>query len=137
MFNALFSSTTIPVLEQVVEFTHARHEVLAGNIANMDTPGYRARDLSSEAFEARLKEAIGARHEGRVPLSSSESPTGSDDGFGNVRDATQTLLYHDLNDVGLEHQVTAIAKNQETFNMAIAVMRSQFSLMQAAISERV
>ena len=50
--GALFQSTTIPALEQVVNFTEARHNVLAGNIANVDTPGYKARDLSVEDFQA-------------------------------------------------------------------------------------
>src|SRR4030042_4347215 len=62
MLSSLFSSTTIPVLEQVVNFTEARHGVLAGNIANLDTPGYRTRDLSPELFQQRLQKAIEAQH---------------------------------------------------------------------------
>ena len=41
----------MPVLEQVVNFTEARHGVLAGNIANLDTPGYKTRDLSPALFQ--------------------------------------------------------------------------------------
>ena len=32
-------------------FTEARHSVLAGNVANLDTPGYKTRDLSVETFQ--------------------------------------------------------------------------------------
>ena len=49
--TGLFQSTSIPVLLEVVKFTKARHAVLAGNIANIDTPGYQARDLSVEDFQ--------------------------------------------------------------------------------------
>ena len=63
MLSSLFRSSTIPVLEQVVNFTEARHGVLAGNIANLDTPGYRTRDLSPELFQDRLKEAIDTRYQ--------------------------------------------------------------------------
>ena len=45
MYEKIFGSTSIPILEQVVNFAEARHHVLAGNIANLDTPGYRVRDL--------------------------------------------------------------------------------------------
>ena len=55
---SLFDSSTVPVLQRVVEFTEARHGVLAGNIANLDTPGYKTRDLSPELFTAKLKQAI-------------------------------------------------------------------------------
>lgn len=54
----IFGSTAIPVLEQVVAFTQARHGVLAGNVANLDTPDYKTRDLSPALFQEKLKEAI-------------------------------------------------------------------------------
>ena len=56
----LLKSSTIPVLEQVANFSQARHNILAGNIANIDTPHYVARDLSVTDFQSRLKSAIEA-----------------------------------------------------------------------------
>ena len=53
MLPSLFDSSSLPVLEQVVNFTEARHGVLAGNIANLDTPGYRSRDLSTEELDRK------------------------------------------------------------------------------------
>lgn len=135
MFESIFHNSTIPVLEQVVEFTHARHEVLAGNIANLDTPGYRVRDLSTDDFQSRLKEAIEARDR-QPPASLGSVQAMPHDSLANVKETMRTLLHHDLSDVGLEQQVTEVAKNQGQFNTALAVMRSQFSLLQAAISER-
>ena len=72
MLSSLFQSSTIPVLEQVVNFTEARHGVLAGNIANLDTPGYRTRDLSPALFQERLKEAIETRHQPPTPAYDSD-----------------------------------------------------------------
>jgi flagellar basal body rod protein FlgB len=37
----------------------------------------------------------------------------------------------------MEQQVTEIAKNQFMYNLAVAIMNSQFRLLQTAISERV
>ena len=65
MLPTLFDNTTIPMLQEVCGFPQARHHVLAGNIANVDTPGYRVRDLSVETFQERLKEAIALRSERR------------------------------------------------------------------------
>jgi len=131
----MFNATSIPALEQVLNFTEQRHAVLASNIANLDTPGYRSRDLSVEKFESRLKEALDAR---QTPVSPGEagSMAGKVD-FSQVRDATKQILFHDGSDVGLEHQVTEISKNQGRYNMALAIMTNQFRLLQAAISERV
>src|SRR3954452_8922749 len=64
---SLFSASVIPVVEQAVKFGQARHNVLAGNIANIDTPGYRARDLSVEVFQPRLQEAIQVKNSPESP----------------------------------------------------------------------
>src|ERR1700759_2817408 len=73
MLSSLFQSSTVPVLEQVVNFTEARHGVLAGNVANLDTPGYKTRDLSPELFQEKLKEAVDTRHQPISPTYDSNS----------------------------------------------------------------
>lgn len=139
MLNSIFQSSTLPMLEQVVNFTQARHGVLAGNIANLDTPGYRTRDLSPELFQERLKDAIEAS---RVPQSRNypqpyySRPNYHVDTFGEVKDSLKSILYHDESDVSLEKQVTEIAKNQMQHNLAVSIMSAQFQLLKAAISER-
>jgi flagellar basal-body rod protein FlgB len=62
MLSNMFEASPLGALEQVINFTQARHGVLAGNIANIDTPGYKTRDLSVDVFQTRLKEAIQAQH---------------------------------------------------------------------------
>ena len=52
----IFNQTTIPALEQTMMFAQRRHELLAGNVANIDTPDYRSRDLDLGDFQnARAK----------------------------------------------------------------------------------
>src|SRR4029077_12706000 len=69
MLSSLFNNTTIPALGQVLNFAQARHTVLTGNIANVNTPGYRLRDLSQTEFQERLKEAITASRTAGEPVS--------------------------------------------------------------------
>ena len=42
----LLNQGNAPLLEQMLQFTAARHRLIAENIANVDTPGYRQKDLS-------------------------------------------------------------------------------------------
>jgi flagellar basal-body rod protein FlgB len=137
MIHHLFESTSIPVLEQVVNFAQTRHGVLAGNLANLDTPGYQVRDLSEKAFEGRLKQAIHERDESHVRVSQSDLTKQVEDSFEKVNGDLEDFLYHDTSTGNLESQVAAINKNQMQHNLAIALLSSQFRLMQAAISERV
>ena len=107
--------------------------MLAGNIANVDTPGYRARDLSTAVFQQRLQEAIETRNSGS-PVADDLT---SDDGQSlKLTDAFETVLRHDDGKVSLEQQVAELTKNQMQYNAAIAIMSQQFRLLQAAISER-
>jgi flagellar basal-body rod protein FlgB len=107
----MFQSTAIPTLEQVVDFAQARHHLLAGNVANIDTPGYRARDLSLENFQQALKEAIGAGDRKNEPVTSRILSADPKDSLRQVKDSIKSILYHDGSDVGLEQQVAEITKN--------------------------
>ncbi len=137
MLSSLFNSSTVPVLEQVVNFTQARHGVLAGNIANIDTPGYKTRDLSPVEFQKNLKEAIATRHKPTHITNSpgSRSITGRD-GMNQVRESMKSILYHDQSNVSIEEQVTEISKNQGQHNLALSLMTAQFRLLRSVISER-
>jgi flagellar basal-body rod protein FlgB len=143
MISNMFASSSLPVVEQVVSFTQARHGVLAGNIANIDTPGYKSRDLSVESFQSRLKEAVEARRAAatspsyavNAQLAGKPTGTGSEN-WQQVRGAKGDILFHDNHDVSLETQVTEIAMNQIQHNLALTIMNSQFGLLRAAINER-
>jgi len=129
----IFNTTTIPALEQTMTFAQRRHELLAGNVANLDTPDYRAKDLDIGDFQNALAESI---HAAREPASQAVAPATRDDIYDGPRAATEQVVFHDGSDVSLEHQVTELAKNQHLHSLAITTMRSQFALLRAAIAER-
>jgi flagellar basal-body rod protein FlgB len=134
VMNEMFASSSIPVVEQWLNFAQSRHEVLASNVANIDVPGYRTRDLSVDQFQAKLKEAVAVRDSqpsgptslGRVEVNP----------FAEVRDDLQNILYHDDSNVGLEQQVAEITKNHMQHNLALTILNGQFRMLQAAVTER-
>jgi flagellar basal-body rod protein FlgB len=133
---SIFQATTIPILEQVVNFSQARHEVLAGNIANIDTPGYVARDMSVADFESRLKKAIEESRKSPLVGGSAEVAATKSNPISEVADSVQSILYHDESNVGAEYQVNEMVKNRLQHNLAVAIMSQQFRLLQAAVSEK-
>jgi flagellar basal-body rod protein FlgB len=139
MIANLFDSTTIPVLQEVVGFCQARHNVLAANIANMDTPGYKTRDLSVEDFQTRLHQAIESRHQ---PASSAEGISPGEIGIrsaepmAEIAKNSKAILRHDQSNVSIEQQAAEMAKNQMQHNLALTIMTNQFQLLESAISEK-
>lgn len=139
MLPNLFNSTTIPALGEVLNFAQARHTVLAGNIANVNTPGYRLRDLSPTEFQQRLKEALAKSHSKSKAeyLSPGLSHSEPGDSLRQVQASLENLVYHDDTNIDLEKQVAEMTKNHLLHNFALTVMTNQFQLLQTAISERV
>ena len=134
MWDSWINSSALPALEQAAVFTQNRQALLAGNIANLNVPGYKTRDLSTEDFQTRLREALtAAPSAGRA----FNEPASSVPSMERVRDVSQQVLLHDGSDVSLEEQVTEISKNESLHNISIALMRSQFRNLEAAIRESV
>lgn len=136
MYTSLFDSTTIPVLQKAIAFGQARHTVLAGNIANLDTPGYQVRDLSVEDFQDQLRSYLRSRHDPRAAESPGLLAGAAGGGKAGAAREPKVILRHDESNVGIEYQVTEMVKNQMQHNMALAILNSQMRLLQTAISER-
>lgn len=130
-----FRQTSVPLLEQVLNYSQRRHSVLAGNVANLDTPGYRVRDLSPEKFQSRLKEALAHRDQPDSTYGAARSSP-ADDPVQNVGTDLAGILYHDDSNDSIEKQVLAITENQTLHNLTMSIMSSQFRLLKAAASEQ-
>ena len=137
MFDSWLSNSTLPALEQTAVFAQKRHQLLAGNLANLDTPDYKTRDLSVNEFQTQLKAAINPSKTGATTYvpGKGQQPVTQQQALEKARDVSKQILYHDGGDVSLEEQVTEISKNQSMHNTAIALMRSQFQTLQVAIRE--
>lgn len=136
MWSSWLQGPSLVALEQTTVFTQKRQELLAGNIANMDVPGYKTRDLSLSDFQTRLRESLEEAQSAVSPGLSASRPSDLAS-MERVRDVSQHVLLHDGSDVSLEEQVTQIAKNDSLHTMSIALMRAQFRNLEAAIRESV
>ncbi len=137
MFDSWLSHSTLPALEQTAVFAQKRHQLLAGNLANLDTPDYKTRDLSVSEFQTQLKAVVDPSKSNATNYipGKGQQPISQQQAIEKARDVSKQILYHDGGDVSLEEQVTEISKNQSMHNTAIALMRSQFQTLQVAIRE--
>lgn len=120
--NNIFQNTSVSALDKVIQFTENRQKVLAENIANIDTPGYKIRDLDAGKFRSDLKDAI----ENKSQIAPSESKI----------DYDQYLLFHDGNNRSIEKQMSLATKNALLHNVSVELLRSRYNLLERAISLR-
>ncbi|HLC41297.1 MAG TPA: flagellar basal body rod protein FlgB [Methylomirabilota bacterium] len=124
---------TVELLRDAVQFASRRHEVLARNLANVETPGYRAQDV---VFQRELESALRGR---MTPVSTLPPPAPS----GN--DAIQPVLVYssdtqrrvDGNDVDLDKQMVRVSQNTVYHNALVQILTTQFNVIKLAISGRV
>ncbi|HXE53603.1 MAG TPA: hypothetical protein VN541_11330 [Tepidisphaeraceae bacterium] len=127
LIDRLLNQGSSPLLEQMLRFTEARHELIAQNVVNISTPGYRQKDLSVEKFQQMLAD--------RVEKSQDAAP-GSvrfDDIESEISNPHRGILFHDGQTRSMEELMSDQAKNALMHNVAIELLRQQFQVLQMAI----
>jgi flagellar basal-body rod protein FlgB len=127
----LMNQTNGPLVERVLEFAQARHKLIAENMANIDTPGYRQKDLSPTKFFEMLRDRAEQRR------ASAPGSTSYDDIAAEIENPSRGILFHDGNNRSMESLASDQAKNGLLYTLAIELLRKQFSAMEQALKERV
>lgn len=118
-------------LSQALGFHMDRHNVLASNVAHVETPGYQAKDVkrpTGQNFGNLLSAAMTRTHEGHLQ----GSPT-SGAIQGQVVTSPDGERGLDGNSVSLDIEATKIAENRLRYEVVSAVASAEFrQLMYAA-----
>lgn len=65
MISALFNQTSYVAAKKLLDATVLRHQAIASNLANLETPGYRRIDVAP-SFQAQLQQALAAQDTSRL-----------------------------------------------------------------------
>jgi flagellar basal-body rod protein FlgB len=103
-----------------------RAQVIAGNIANTDTPGYVAKDLD---FDDYLQEAA---NQSSLPLSKQNPNSLSQP---RVVDQPTTVIGLDGNTVDMGSEMAKMAQTGTNFNFGAKMLQSRLRLLRTAIRE--
>ena len=110
-----------------------RQELLASNIANADTPHYKARDVD---FRAALQGALNASREG-VQMATTQAghigsaPAPALESLTGYRSELQSAV--DGNTVNMDVERSAFAENAVQLEALIAFVNNRFRTLQSAI----
>ncbi len=137
MRGILFDST-VDNLGNGLDALSRRHQVLANNLANADTPGYKRSEVD---FAVNLADAIQATEKPRLVTTSSGHLTGNrsdaDPGVFRFteRRVTETSGRPDGNNVDVEAEMAKLADNTVTYEAVARLLNDRFALLRTAISE--
>jgi len=99
-----------------MDLLSVRQRLVATNIANAATPGYRTRDIN---FQAEF-----ARADSGLPFNAPE-----------VIETAGLKAGNDGNNVGLDREMRLLAENAIRFNIASSFWKSEYRQMKSAIQE--
>ena len=127
-------------LDNALSFQHQalsllanRLQVLAANIANSDTPNYKARDID---FAAALKNAVAGRGNGGLEMarSSGRHLAGSSDvGPGTLMYRKETQASADGNTVNMDVERSQFSENAIQYEAGLIFLTPPLRMMSAAI----
>jgi len=112
-------------LEGALRASTLRHGVIASNIANVDTPGYKARDVR---FDESLNEAT---IELRATRPGHMTPPGQVSGGTIQEEARQS--WGDKNNVELDMEVAKMTENAIFFQAATTLLSRNIAMYKAAL----
>jgi flagellar basal-body rod protein FlgB len=98
-------------LQKYMDLVSMRQKLVAANIANADTPGYRTRDIDFQ-FEFET-------------LGQGETPS--------VVEVPDLKVKNDGNDVNLDRESRMLAENDLRFRMASSLLKDKFSMIKLAL----
>lgn len=125
----------IPLLERALDCTWLRQQVIASNIANVDTPYYKRQEVS---FEEKLKEIL--KTAPTLPLSKTDPRhLGGKPGLEEVKPAItrsrQASWRNDGNNVDIEAEMAQQAANLLNYNLLTRLVTEHFGMLRIAITE--
>lgn len=128
----IINNSTNQLLETALSSSMTRQNTISQNIANVDTPNYKAKKT---VFSHQLDHAVNNqrleayrtddrhRYFGGTP-SSDEA---------KVVSRTNTTYNHNGNNVDIDHEMSELAKNQIYYNALVDRLNGRFSSIQTVI----
>jgi flagellar basal-body rod protein FlgB len=113
-------------LSRFLDVNVARNQLIASNLANIDTPGYQTRDLDFRAELARTNmdgEPVG---EGASLSYASNAPV--------ARPVRGLMVRPDGNNVSVERESLLLAETQMKFSLGVQLLKDEFKTISQAIN---
>ncbi len=143
--DRILNSPTRQALEWSARFAEERHQVLAENVANIDTPDYQSKRLDPAAFHKALAGALesegrGGHKEPALKLRGTRQI--STDAAGTlvatpVHEPPENVLFHDGTNARLEGLMTDVQENAMSYELSLNMLKSKFESLLSAIRGRV
>jgi flagellar basal-body rod protein FlgB len=126
MSNGIVFDKTIKMIEDRLSLNSINQKLISGNLANINTPGYRAK---GDSFESALRQSL----EDQVlqMVRTNGSHLAPDDPL----QAMETPEVVESGPVDLDTQMVSLLKNSIEYNHMVGMLNKKFTMLKEAITE--
>lgn len=124
-----FFHGTIQKLENSLHYASTKNKTIANNLANIDTPGYKARKVEfKDIFESQFTSDFQANrtHPKHLSFGNNESKV-------RVTMSNSTTYNHNGNNVDVDKEMSELAKNQIYYHALVDRINGKFNSLQKVI----
>ena len=129
---------TLNALATSLNFRQMRQELISSNVANAETPGYKAKRLN---FEEALARALDVDGELSMKVNDAGHYDVGGGGFSNlqptIEEEVNGIVSEDGNNVDRDRELALMAENEILYDTTVQLLNKKLALMKYAIqSER-
>ena len=125
MIDALFSQSNYLATKKLLDATVLRHEAIASNLANIETPNYKRLDIAP-SFQSQLQQALSAGDNAQITTAQPELAVDSSAASGRT----------DGNTVLLESELLKLNQNMVEHTLETQLVTGALLKMRMAITGR-
>jgi flagellar basal-body rod protein FlgB len=132
--KAVFEKSGVPLLQKFLDMASLRHNLIAGNIANISTPQYQSKDID---FHSELKNAVdNRRHVSGNKTHPDHIPLGKHRDRGPEIEIDRSREGNGINNVNADQEVANLAKNQLYYSVGTTLLAKKFEGLRTAIKSK-
>lgn len=127
----LLNNDRMNLMESSLNAAVMRQNTTAHNIANADTPGYKAQKTVFQQYLSKAQEGQLQAHRTDGKHITFGNDTGNKE--PQVVQRNNTTYNHNGNNVDMDHEMSEMAKNQIYYNSLIERLNGQFNSIRTAL----
>ena len=133
MADSRIFNRTFKVLSNSLDISARRHTVIAGNIANMDTIGYKPRDID---FKKTLKEIMNDKQPRTMSVTDPKHFSGEDAVPTSIKsEISRYVDLEHLDSVNIDTEMDHLVENNIKFSETTEMLLRKMSILRNAIQE--
>ena len=132
MPDKLSFGNTFYALEKAISIAQKRNEVITSNISNLDTPGYKSKDVN---FKSELAKALETNHQNGLVRTNPRHISMQNNGGQMIEPYEEQGEWNGYNWANIDSEMTKLTENNLVYRTAVEALLRKMALLKEVIKE--